>query len=259
MNERKVPQLYIEQMLLNELPRERELEINQDDEVQKRLTLLKDSNEQILAAYPPATIAKEIGVRVWRDRNPASTSILQNRSLMLLAAAFILFLAGVLPFILRSTEPVQSGDELYRVKGMDPDITIFRKTTEQIEELSEDIVVKENDLLQISYNAVDTVYGTILSIDGNGVVTLHFPEQEGASMLLEHDGDVALDYSYKLDDAPGFERFFFVTGDDAFLLDAVVNAAKKLAGTKSTGRKGSLDLPEGLNQISITLTKEVSQ
>lgn len=259
MDKRKVPQLYIEQMLLNELPRERELEMSQDEDVQNRLTLLKDSNEQILAAYPPATIAKEIGVRVWRDRNSASTAILQNRSLMLLAAAFVLFFAGVLPFILRNTEPIQSGDELYRVKGMDPDITIFRKTMDEIEELSEDIIVKESDLLQISYNAADKVYGTIVSIDGNGVVTLHFPEQEGASMLLEHDGDVALDYSYKLDDAPDFERFFFVTGDDAFLLDAVVNAAKKLAGTKSKGTKGSLDLPEGLEQVSITLTKEVSQ
>ena len=46
----------------------------------------------------------------------------------------------------------------------------------------------------------------IVSYDGRGVVTLHYPNVARASAELRAGGAVPLDHSFELDDAPLFER-----------------------------------------------------
>lgn len=65
----------------------------------------------------------------------------------------------------------------------------------------------------MSYVAAGRAHGVIVSIDGRGQVTLHFPADAGAPTALESGRAVPLSHSYELDDAPLFERFMFVTAE----------------------------------------------
>jgi hypothetical protein len=56
----------------------------------------------------------------------------------------------------------------------------------------------------------------IASIDGAGVVTLHYPANADAPALATAlaQKPTSLPQAYVLDDAPQFERFFFITSED---------------------------------------------
>ena len=114
----------------------------------------------------------------------------------------------------------------------------------------------EGDLLQLSYLAAGRSHGVILSIDGRGAVTLHWPDRRGGATALVPSGEVRLDHAYELDDAPGFERFFLVTGADALDVNAILDAAEDLAADADRARDGALALAEGLEQRSVLLLKE---
>jgi len=70
---------------------------------------------------------------------------------------------------------------------------------------------KAGDLLQLAYIPAGKTYGVIFSIDGSGIVTLHHPESKGNSSILKQEKKNLLPSSYELDNAPDFERFFFIT------------------------------------------------
>ena len=74
---------------------------------------------------------------------------------------------------------------------------------------------------------------------------------------LDQGGAVPLRESYELDDAPGFERFFFVTvaqDEPALEVARVMDAARALAASEDA-REAALELPEGWRQQSLLLTK----
>jgi hypothetical protein len=62
----------------------------------------------------------------------------------------------------------------------------------------------------------------IFSIDGRARVTLHFPASERETPSLDSSGEVVLPYGYRLDDAPRFERFYFVTSAEEFSVSALL-------------------------------------
>ncbi|HEX8539626.1 MAG TPA: ActD-like protein, partial [Cystobacter sp.] len=96
--------------------------------------------------------------------------------------------------------------------------------------------------------------GVIFSVDGRGTVTLHAPERGLDAMPLAPSGTHALPQAYALDDAPAFERFFFVTSDDPFSLEEVLAPARVLA-TSDGARTALLPLAERFRQVSFTLEK----
>ncbi|MBN1838324.1 MAG: hypothetical protein JW820_20865, partial [Spirochaetales bacterium] len=108
---------------------------------------------------------------------------------------------------------------------------------------------------QLGYVAAARAYGVILSIDGRGVVTLHFPVGSTGAGELEREGESLLPFAYELDDAPGFERFFFVTGPEPFAVDSVLEAAERLAADPEQARQAPLILPGELEQVSMMLKK----
>jgi hypothetical protein len=88
------------------------------------------------------------------------------------------------------------------------------------------------------------------------VVTLHFPlSEEAPPQATAVSPDTAtLPHAYALDDAPRFERFFFVTANDP------IDVQQTLAALRSFARRGDsatawLDLPAGLHQASLRLRK----
>jgi hypothetical protein len=142
-----------------------------------------------------------------------------------------------------------------RIKGLEPLLSIYRAEEQGVRLLAERARAQRNDLLQLEYHGAGYPYGVILSIDGRGTVTLHYPAGAGMEPVLE-GGRVLLPYAYQLDDAPAFERFFFVTSDERFDTRLVLRAARNLAAERGGGRRGKLRLPRGFEQSSMTILKE---
>jgi hypothetical protein len=116
-------------------------------------------------------------------------------------------------------------------------------------------------VVQIAYQAAGRRYGVVVSIDGRGRVTRHLPRTGDRAAPLRAGAPVPLPEAYRLDDAPGFERFFLVTSDAPFSVELVVRAAERLyGGDPDPARTGThLDLPGGLGQARFELRKEVSR
>ena len=134
-----------------------------------------------------------------------------------------------------------------------PELLVYREDSRSAELLRDGAAAGEGDVVQIKYVAAGRKFGAIVSIDGRGAVTLHYPETAGGSTQLESGATAALHYAYQLDDAPGFERFFFVTAPRQFATSVVMDSARRLA--RGAARTGSLALPAGFEQASVLLTK----
>ena len=150
------------------------------------------------------------------------------------------------------------GEPGVRTKGLRPSLSLFRKTADGSETLADGDVAREGDVIRIGYHAFGRRYGVIVSVDGRGAVTRHFPERSATAAALEPSEVVLLAHAYRLDDAPAWERFFFVTADAPFPVAAVEDAARRLAG--EPGMAGpvpaGLPLPKALEQSTFLLTKE---
>ena len=107
--------------------------------------------------------------------------------------------------------------------------------------------------MQISYVPKGATHGVIVSADGRGKVTLHFPPNASLPTVLKRKDRVPLPFSYELDDAPGFERFFFVTSAFPIPVGQVIRSA----GTLGADPGRQLPLPPWLKQKELLLNKPV--
>jgi len=257
MKKHRVPDILIEQLLLGELPEARARELREDPQIRARVAELQASNREILERYPPEVMVKRIGWRLEKEKRAPAGSASRRWSLPRLAPvtgfAVLLLAAGVL---LVTVAPRREMTEITRLKGARPHLVIYRKTDGGAEALAAGSGIRAGDVLQIGYVAAARKYGVIFSIDGRGVLTLHFPASPDSPGLLEPQGEKMLEYAYQLDDAPGFERFFLVTADRAPPVADVLAAARRLASDPRQARQASLGLPAGLEQWSVLLSKK---
>ena len=254
-----IPDILVELLLLGELEDEEaaalraQLEADSDP----RLAKLEASNGEIFAQYPPERVTAEL-----RERQPTNVVQLSWTSALVvavsvLAAVGLLWLAwpaeGSMPLperVARRQAGNASGDQ-----GNPKDPGIRDKGTMRLlvhregedTPLASGATVREGDLLQLSY-AGATTYGVIVSLDGAGVTTLHFPDTPDASTRLGA-GLVRLDHAYELDDAPEFERFFFVSADTP------LDPADVTARVEAVGRDDAPSLPETWSAVSLLLSK----
>lgn len=276
MSER-VPDLVVEKLALGELPDEQaralrsRLEADGDD----RLARIERSNAEILQEHPPQQVAAAIERRLARlaeddERRPARGGWLLLAPVAAAAGLALVWWVGRggageresgkpdMVAVADSSEIAESGGpgEVILLKG-DPQLLVDRIEDERPVRMTADQSVKAGDRLQVSYRAAGAMQGAIVSIDGAGVATLHFPAAVDEDPRLHQGGRIPLRESYELDDAPGFERFFFVTvGEAEPRLDvaAVVDAAERLARSDAA-RSGELVLPAGWRQQSLLLLK----
>jgi hypothetical protein len=211
-----------------------------------RLAELQRSNAEILAALPPTAVAAEVRGRASRSKRWPLWPILIPATA---AAALLVFVAVPRPF-----GPANPADDVTRIKGLAPQLVAFRDTPAGPEELAPGATVRAGDVLQLRYQAAGQGYGAIVSIDGRGGVTLHLPEREGDGAALRVPA-APLPHSYQLDDAPGFERFIFVTSAEPFEVAAVLAAAHALAPSPARAEREPLPLPPALHQRDLLLRK----
>ena len=63
MKENRIPDLFIEKLLLDELPKHKKEELLKDPQVQRRVAELKAANQRILEVYPAGEMAQAIRLR----------------------------------------------------------------------------------------------------------------------------------------------------------------------------------------------------
>jgi len=264
--------LFIEKYRLGELTeQERESfeRSNPDfDELRERIEELEASDELILEKYPPGRMAAEIEARLSsadtdeRTVKSRTSNIRKFRIVKYtaMAAAAALVLVFGISFYTPATSTggmIEASQQMSteRVKGLKPSLKIYRRNADSAEILENRDVASEKDLLQIEYIAGSFKYGVIFSIDGRGTLTMHYPTYEGIAAELDQAGAILLPYAYELDDAPDFERFFFITGGSSFNIDDVLDAAHELALNGRASRREFLDIPETYYQTTILLRK----
>ncbi len=147
-------------------------------------------------------------------------------------------------------------DDIIIHKGS-PQIYIYRKG--DAEPLQNGSYARKGDLLQIAYQTDAEAFGIILSIDGRGTVTLHFPDNASGSTKLTLNEKTALGNSYELDDAPEFERFFFITSESPLNTKSILRAAEELARNKFNVLNENIKITgitdNSIRQMSITIKK----
>jgi len=207
------------------------------DEVIARLTFLRESLD--------GATKRQFSV-------PSLLSMIKSSAV----AAVILF---ALPLL------VLQGNKFYlknsaKRSGTLPALTIYSRDSGTVRELRNYTTVASNDSLQIKYYAAGRKYGLIFSVDGNGVVSLHFPEDTtggGGSARLEQGGVHMLPIIVVLDSAQLFERFYFLTSDDSINIPDIVEKCVRHfreGGAHVATRIRSL--PTSILQTSIQFKKD---
>lgn len=269
MKEEYISDLMLERYLLRELPEKHILHIKklceQMPDLQARIDALKKSNEEILNEYPENMIISEINRKSallkseLKNKTAAVKTPFQKRLLLpsFALATAIISLVFIIPVVRTSLffSPIENGT---RIKGDDSKIFIYRKTGNSAELLQNNSNAKNGDLLQIAYTSIKDKYGIILSIDGRGTVTLHFPLDFTSLSDITTGNKVLLPNSYELDDAPDFEKFFFITSEKPMDIKFIFQAAEKISNDENKVLNENtriVDKDNSINQVSVLIKK----
>jgi hypothetical protein len=267
-----IPDLVLERYRLNELPPADAAriagEIGRDASLRERLAALDRSDHELDAHLD--RLRTRLAAQGHVSPAEAGPHILLvgsafRRTYIPAAVAIGVVLSAVIwqtraPFVV----PEQSETAADRIKGTAasgrPALAVYRRTNDGSEQLADGTVAHAGDLIRVGYRSAGHTYGVIVSIDGAGAVTMHLPPAGTHAAALKNEPTVLLDQAYELDDAPRWERFYFVTGDAAFDAAPVLQAARDAANAHSQQPPPDLALPptvaQSLEQAGFTLQKE---
>lgn len=253
----KIPDLILEQYRLGELPRAEADRVSallsEDPALRERHDALGQSDEEIARSYPPGWLAQRIRARL---PAPDGGGGFRWRVPLAVAAAAMVVIVAIPLWTAPGRDPVSPAVTGDRIKGLLPGLTIYRRTASGTETLADGSVARPGDLLRVAYTGAGRTYGVILSIDGRGVVTPHLPPHGERAAPLKPGHATLLDQAYELDDAPGWERFYFVTGDTPFAVAPVMEAARKVAADGARATPAPLPVGRELTQSTFSIQKE---
>ena len=232
-----IPTRILEEIKNSELNAENFYSIYGKENLEAALDDLKKSDEEILNTYSveamKASVAAKLGQSKAKENNEAKNNILRFPSatrFISYAAAAVLLAAIVIPAGLKNSK-INTGSTIptERIKGAstktanpNPSINLYRQKGREVQALNDGDFARSGDVIQITYNAGTEEYGVIFSVDGNGNITRHFPENTWqAGQLIHRNDETPLDFSYELDNAPDFECFIMVTSKNKFSLSDI--------------------------------------
>jgi anti-sigma factor RsiW len=264
MKDTGTPDVIVERYRLGELPEAEAARLEEllrvDETLRQRLVELEASDQEIRRRYPPEWLADRIRERLRAGSQPAprpkpAWSWHWPVPAALAAAAVVLLVLAPRPFGPPSpSAPPTSPD---RIKGLDPSLALFRRTPEGSETLADGAVARPGDQIRIGYRAAGRAYGVIVSVDGRGAVSVHLAADDAQAASLRSGETVLLDRAFQLDDAPLWERFYFVAAERPFALAPIVAAVRAVAPKRALDAAPRLPLPSQYQQFVITLVKEV--
>ena len=238
-----IPDWKLERFLTGDLPEEemnklRELEAN-DAVFANRVKMLREDNKAILSKLPFETLAANLGT-VTETAGTAAKNAPRFTLVKFAAAAVFVFAVALVAFFAQSETSVMNervgGDVANvngsqntqvalaenesdtRIKGLDARMEVWKKTPAGIVQLNDLDSVGEGDEIQLRYAVPEKCFGLLFSMDGNGALTLHMGDGVKAVELAPGKMN-SLPFAYKLDDAPYFEKFFFVTSPKEFAVE----------------------------------------
>jgi len=279
----QIPDIYIEQYILNELPdnlrKEMDKLMEEHPSLTDRIEKIKKSDETILAAYPAESVISEIiekknRVNEIKNSSRRDNAGDQNRTFLNLykkvnrlsakrytlslasAAAAVVIIFFMIPGV-NITDSFKKGyDTDVRIKGLESKLIIYRMKGKEVEELKNSDTAREGDIIQLGYIAADKFkYGTIISIDGRGTVTLHYPDSAESNSELIMNKKVLLNRSYELDDSPSFEKFIMILSAEPVNTGEILDKAKKLAKNRESSINGYIDEGEDSAEFSAVIKK----
>jgi hypothetical protein len=289
----RLPDLLLERYRLGEMSGDQrevvERRLAADPEGQTRLKQLQESDLEIERQHPPEWLAGRVRERLQAHAATAGASIPRRSrwafrwpvpAALVSAAAVLIAVAHLSrqmpspessepasrPGVVTAPPAAASGDqqatpghdEGSRVKGLGPSLTLYRKTSEGSEALDDGARVRAGDVVRLAYRSPERRYGTIVSIDGRGVVTRHLPKTGARAVPLKSGETVLLDRAYELDDAPRFERFYLIASETPFELAPVLAAARRAAASAGEAPP-ALGLPKAFEQSTLALEKEATR
>jgi hypothetical protein len=224
----RIPDFFLEQYRLGEADPETSARIESDPEALRRLADIDADNTLHFERYPTGWFVEQVrrkaaaGTAGENGTAPAGDPIRSirgffgNHPFAIPGLAAAILVLALLPYqlLLRSDQAPDDTAAMARgerVKGLEAALYVFRSAPDgSVEQLADGSRVSEGDHLQIAYTAAGKTHGMIFSVDGNGIVTLHYPDLPGDSGALEQGGSTALPFAYVLDDAPRYEQFLFL-------------------------------------------------
>ncbi|MDB5049633.1 MAG: ActD [Fibrobacteres bacterium] len=251
----------LERYLLGELPAPEMERISRlketDPALAEWIRALEAEHADLAEMHPTGRVAGRIWNRL-RESAPAPRRA-WNAPAIWVPALGLLLMAALLPlnysaWIHSGGRPTEEPEET-RLKGLQPALFLYRKTGESAMNLNSGDRVRPGDLIQMYYDAAGRGYGAIFSLDRDGNVTWHLPDDGGHSAPLIKGGKVPLGFAFELDSLAGFERFFFVAADRPFELAPVLKEIPKAEWQSPRGPE-RLRLDKSFFQNSIVLLKE---
>lgn len=251
-----IPDWKLERYLTGDLPESDMREIREmeatDEIFANRVKMLREDSEAILRKLPYDRLAERLDSLPSRDTYGNGKPV--NFGIVKLAAAAALVLAVVTVALFSQRSLSQEGGTVLannadgsqvmevamadqnddvRIKGLSARMEVWKKTGDsavQMENLGE---AREGDEIQLRYAVAEKCYGLLFSMDGNGTITMHMGHGNRA-VELEPGKMTTLPFAYKLDNAPKFEKFFFLTSKNEFELNAGdIDASLKQDGVKT--------------------------
>jgi hypothetical protein len=197
---------------------------------------IERADEAFLARHPAHSF-----VAALESRRRARSAVRFTRIGFALAACLAVAIAAALP-----------GRAGTRAKGEEAHIFAYKLTQAGTSLLEPDDVLAAGDEIQVAYYIRGRAYVAIVSIDGRGSVTRHMPLHGDEALSVETKSYSLLPYSYRLDDAPGFEDIYLVVSPKAFKLGPISASLSKAFETGSP----EVDLPPGLTYAELRVKKQ---
>ncbi len=252
----RIPDIVLERYRLNELPPADAAPIASrlaaDAQLRGRLEALDESDAAL--RDPLARLQSRLGAGGTHGR---------RRSMAWPIPAAVAVTAVLAVVVWRASAPIAPPPETTaedRIKGAAaggmPALAVYRRTAEGSEQLADGAVAHTGDLIRVGYRAAGRRFGVIVSVDGNGAVTMHLPPAGERAVALTSEATTLLDQAYELDNAPRWERFYFVAGEQPFDTGPVLDAARDVAKRRAQAPVPGLALPRGFDQAGFTLQKE---
>jgi hypothetical protein len=254
-----VPDVTLERYRLGELPpaemQRIERRLQTDMELRNRIDALARSDEALAAQHPAGPMARRVIERIGANqpRRAAATRPLGRLVLASAVGAGLIAAAMAQPWSRLQPAAVSSDT----IKGLEPTLTVYRRTAHGSETLADGAPARAGDLLLLGYVSAGRRYGVILSLDGRGILTMHLPANGDTAAPLRAGEIVLLDQAYELDDAPAWERFYFVAADQPFGVESIRGAARQAAARGLQLPPRALPLPAGFAQAALSIQKEV--
>lgn len=251
-----IPDWKLERYLTGDLPADemreiRELE-NTDEVFAGRVRMFREDSERILRKMPFETLSRRFDSIEARNSVHIHRSYVNGKFLKFaVAAALVVAFVSMALVSQRTLTPenesvagmnvaVLETVSDTRIKGMGERMEVWKKTESGIVQMENLGEAREGDEIQLRYSVPRKCFGVLFSMDGNGVVTSHMSD-DGRAVALESDKMISLPFAYKLDDAPKFEKFFFLTSASEFSVD--------VGNIDATLKK------DGIHVVSLTLRK----